>query len=90
MGEMGLFREFRGAGHAGWWMTRLRRREDGQVVLNAGQRSGTDFLVMDRQADESWWQYEAGRESAEDAATKQMPAERVAELTSLFQELDLF
>jgi hypothetical protein len=48
------------------------------------------FLVMDRSTGESWWQYGAGRESAEDAAAKRMPVERVMELTDRLRELDLF
>jgi hypothetical protein len=48
------------------------------------------FLVMDRSTGESWWQYGAGRESAEDAAAKRMPVERVMELTGRLRELDLF
>jgi hypothetical protein len=48
------------------------------------------FLVMDRGTGEGWWQYGAGRESAEDAAAKRMPVERVVELTDRLRELDLF
>jgi hypothetical protein len=48
------------------------------------------FLVMDRGTGESWWQYGTGRESAEDAAAKRMPVERVVELTDRLRELDLF
>ena len=48
------------------------------------------FLVMDRGTGESWWQYGAGRESAEDAAAKRMPVERVVELTDQLRELDVF
>ncbi len=45
---------------------------------------------MDRGTGESWWQYGAGRESAEDAAKKRMPVKRVVELTDELRELDLF
>jgi hypothetical protein len=48
------------------------------------------FLVMDRSTGKSWWQYGAGQESAEDAAKKRMPVERVMELTNRLRELGLF
>ena len=48
------------------------------------------FLVMDRGTGESWWQYGAGRESAEDAAAKRLPVERVVELADRLRDLDLF
>jgi hypothetical protein len=48
------------------------------------------FLVMDRKTGESWWQYGAGQESAENAAQKQMSLERLTELAAWFREWDLF
>lgn len=48
------------------------------------------FLVMDRKTSESWWQYGASQESAENAAQKQMSLERLTELTGWFRERDLF
>jgi hypothetical protein len=48
------------------------------------------FLVMDRKTGESWWQYGASQESAENAAQKQMSLERLTELTAWFRERDLF
>jgi hypothetical protein len=48
------------------------------------------FLVMDRKTRESWWQYGASQESAENAAQKQMSLERLTELTGWFREWDLF
>jgi hypothetical protein len=48
------------------------------------------FLVMDRGTGESWWQYGAGRESAEEAARKLMTVQRVVELTGRLRVLDLF
>jgi hypothetical protein len=48
------------------------------------------FLVMDRKTGESWWQYGATQESAEDAAKKRMSVERVVELTNLLREWDVF
>jgi predicted metal-dependent enzyme (double-stranded beta helix superfamily) len=44
------------------------------------------FLVMDRKTGESWWQYGAGQESAEDAAKKRMSVERFRELRGLLDE----
>jgi hypothetical protein len=48
------------------------------------------FLVMDRKTGESWWQYGAGRESAEEAAKKQMSVERLLELVDRLRDLDVF
>jgi hypothetical protein len=48
------------------------------------------FLVMDRHTGESWWQYGAGQESAEDAAKKRMSAERFRELWGQLDEWGLF
>jgi hypothetical protein len=41
------------------------------------------FLVMDRKTGESWWQYGARQESAEEAAKKRMSVERFRELRGL-------
>jgi hypothetical protein len=46
------------------------------------------FLVMDRKTGESWWQYGAGQESAEDAAKKRMSVERFRELRGLLDKWD--
>jgi hypothetical protein len=48
------------------------------------------FLVMDRKTGESWWQYGAGRESAEEAAKKQMSVERLLQLVDRLRDLDVF
>jgi hypothetical protein len=48
------------------------------------------FLVMDRQTAESWWQYGAGQESAENAAKKRTSAERFRELLALLDEWSVF
>ena len=48
------------------------------------------FLVMDRKTGQSWWQYGASQESAEDAAKKHMSVERLTELTNSLREWDLF
>jgi hypothetical protein len=48
------------------------------------------FLVMDRATGESWWQYGATQESAEDAARKQMSSTRLVDLTNQLREWDLF
>ena len=48
------------------------------------------LLVMDRAAGKRWWQYGAAQESAEEAAKKRMPTERVVELTDRLRELDAF
>lgn len=48
------------------------------------------FLVMDRKTGQSWWQYGASQESAEDAAKKHMSVERLAELSNSLREWNLF
>jgi len=48
------------------------------------------FLVMDRKTGESWWQYGAAQEPAEDAAKKRMSADRFGELSGLLAEWRLF
>jgi hypothetical protein len=48
------------------------------------------FLVMDRKTSESWWQYGAKRESAEDAAKKRMSVERFREMRGLLDEWGVF
>lgn len=48
------------------------------------------FLVMDRKTSESWWQYGAGQEPAEDAEKKRMSIERLTELTDRLREWDVF
>lgn len=48
------------------------------------------FLVMDRKTGDSWWQYGAGQESAEDAAKKRMSVKRFRELRRLLDEWDVF
>ncbi|WP_433194336.1 hypothetical protein ACQP1G_37105 [Nocardia sp. CA-107356] len=44
------------------------------------------FLVMDRKTGESWWQYGAKEESAEEAKAKQMSRTRFAEVTGWLEE----
>lgn len=41
---------------------------------------------MDRKTGESWWQYGAGQELAEEAAKKRMSVERFQELRGLLGE----
>jgi hypothetical protein len=48
------------------------------------------FLAMDRNTGESWWQYGAAKESAEDAEQKRMSVERLVELVDRLREFDLF
>ena len=48
------------------------------------------FLVMDRKTGESWWQYGAAKEPAEDAAKKRMSVDRFSELSGLLAEWGLF
>ena len=48
------------------------------------------FLVMDRKTGESWWQYGAAQEPAEDAAKKRMSTDRFGELSGLLAEWGLF
>jgi hypothetical protein len=48
------------------------------------------FVVMDRTTGESWWQYGAIQESAEETGRKRMPTERVVDLTNRLREMDLF
>jgi hypothetical protein len=48
------------------------------------------FLVMDRKTGESWWQYGAGQESAEDAAKKRMSVERFRTMRGQLDEWGLF
>lgn len=48
------------------------------------------FLVMDRRTGESWWQYGAKQESAEDAEQKRMSVEQFRELRSQLDEWDIF
>jgi hypothetical protein len=48
------------------------------------------FLVMDRRTGESWWQYGAKQESAEDAEQKRMSVERFREIRSQLDEWDVF
>ena len=48
------------------------------------------FLVMDRKTSESWWQYGAQQESAEDALRKQMTPDRLQELIGRLDEWQLF
>jgi hypothetical protein len=48
------------------------------------------FLVMDRKTGESWWQYGANQEPADDAEQKRMSVERLTELTDRLREWDLF
>jgi hypothetical protein len=48
------------------------------------------FLVMDRKTGDSWWQYGASQESADDAGRKRMSAGRLSELTGWLQGWDLF
>jgi hypothetical protein len=44
------------------------------------------FLVMDRKAGESWWQYGTHQESVTSAAEKRMSPERLANLTVSLRE----
>jgi hypothetical protein len=48
------------------------------------------FLVMDRRTGESWWQYGAGQESAEDAAAKRMTIERFREVRCQLGQWEVF
>jgi hypothetical protein len=48
------------------------------------------FLVMDRKTGESWWQYGAAQESAEEAAKKRMSVEHFREMRSLLDEWGVF
>jgi hypothetical protein len=48
------------------------------------------FLVMDRRTGQSWWQYGAGQESAEEAEQKRMTAERLGEMRRLLDEWGVF
>jgi hypothetical protein len=48
------------------------------------------FLVMDRVAGKSWWQYGAAQESPEDAAEKRMSIERFRELRRQLDQWDAF
>jgi hypothetical protein len=48
------------------------------------------FLVMDRKTGESWWQYGAKQESAEDAEQKRMSVEHFRELRGQLDEWDIF
>jgi hypothetical protein len=48
------------------------------------------FLVMDRQTGQSWWQYGASRETAQEVAAKRMNSERLGELTGLLRQWNLF
>src|SRR5450755_1105203 len=48
------------------------------------------FLVMDRKTGESWWQYGASQESADNAEQKRMGVERLRELTGWLRDWDLF
>jgi hypothetical protein len=48
------------------------------------------FLVMDRKTGESWWQYGAKQESAEDAEQKRMSVEHFRELRGQLNEWDIF
>ncbi len=48
------------------------------------------FLVMDRKTGESWWQFGAATEPAGEAARKRMTRGRLAELTGMLREWDLF
>ncbi len=48
------------------------------------------FLVMDRKTGESWWQYGATQESAEEAAKKQVSIDHVSQVTDKLKEMDLF
>ncbi len=48
------------------------------------------FLVMDRKTGDSWWQYGAKLESAEEAAKKRMSVERFREMRGLLDEWGVF
>jgi hypothetical protein len=48
------------------------------------------FLVMDRKTGESWWQYGAVSESAEDADRKRMTPGHLIKLTDQLRDWDLF
>jgi hypothetical protein len=48
------------------------------------------FLVMDRKTGESWWQYGAKQESADEATKKRMGIERFRELRGQFDEWGVF
>ena len=48
------------------------------------------FLVMDRKTGESWWQYGARQESADNAEQKRMSVKRLRELTGWLRDWDLF
>jgi len=48
------------------------------------------FLVMDRKTGQSWWQYGAAQEPAEDAARKRMSVERFRELRGQLDEWGVF
>lgn len=48
------------------------------------------FLVMDRKTGESWWQYGAKQESAEEAEQKRMSAEHFRELRGRLDEWGMF
>jgi hypothetical protein len=48
------------------------------------------FLVMDRKTGQSWWQYGAANESAEDAARKRMSVDRFRELRGQLNDWGVF
>ncbi|WP_227997122.1 hypothetical protein [Nocardia australiensis] len=48
------------------------------------------FLVMDRKTGESWWQYGAQQESADDALRKRMTSARLQEMIGRLDEWQLF
>ena len=48
------------------------------------------FLVMDRYTGEAWWQYGTAKETAADAATKRMSADRFRELRGQLNGWGLF
>lgn len=48
------------------------------------------FLVMDRKTGQSWWQYGAASESAQDAARKRMSVDRFRELRGQLNDWGVF
>jgi hypothetical protein len=59
-------------------------------VIVRGPSVKDRFLVMDRTAGQSWWQYGAQQESAESATRKRMSLERLREITGWLRDWEMF